>query len=104
MPGPTNTLLIEGSFRELVEEIADYIDNLRKAQSASGGGDSAPPSVRNQVNPLLDAYAKEEEQSAGGEEDNDNVEESRDEVLRAIVDTSGVLGGAPEKGMLGKMI
>lgn len=94
MPGPTNTLLIEGSFRELVEEIADYIDNLRKPQQPN----TDLPSLRTQVNPLLDVYSKAEEQSTGGEEDNDNVEECRDEVLKAVVDSSAILGAAPDKG------
>lgn len=29
MPAPTNTLLIEGSFEELVEELAQYLVSLR---------------------------------------------------------------------------
>ena len=32
MPGPKNTLLIEGSFEELTDEFAQYIDSLKKSQ------------------------------------------------------------------------
>ena len=33
MPAPTTTLLIEGSFSELAEEFAQYVDALRKEGS-----------------------------------------------------------------------
>ncbi|KAI9729036.1 MAG: hypothetical protein M1828_000121 [Chrysothrix sp. TS-e1954] len=84
-----NTLIIEGTFSELTLEIADYIDNLRKAQSESSA------SVREEVAPLLDALGKAEESN-----DTDDIETVRDEVLKPIVDASTVLNSAPEREYL----
>ena len=36
MPGPSNTLLIEGSFGELAEELAQYLDPLLKSEPGAG--------------------------------------------------------------------
>ena len=36
MPGPKNTVLIEGSFEELTDEFAQYIDGLKKSQGDEG--------------------------------------------------------------------
>ena len=73
MPAPTNTLLIEGSFEELVDELAQYIDDVRKKQSE----DSAL--LRSEITPLLE-------------------QGSKDEALRRLVTGSSVLNSAPEKG------
>ena len=73
MPGPTNTLLIEGTFEELVDELAQYIDDVRKKQSE----DSAL--LRSEITPLLE-------------------QGSKDEALRRLVTGSTILNSAPEKG------
>jgi len=73
MPAPANTLLIEGSFEELADEFALYLDNLVKAQ-----GD-ANSSIQSELEPLL-------------------KEDQKDEVLKKLVTGSAVLNSAPEKG------
>lgn len=88
MPGPRNTLLIEGSFKELVEELADYIDNLRKSQSESAA------SLRTDVTQPLENYAQVEES-----ENEDAVDGARDDVLKLVTQSSAVLNQAPERGM-----
>ena len=74
MPGSTNTLLIEGSFEELAEELAQYIDGIRKTQGEEGGN------LQGEVAPLLEQGQK-------------------DEVLKKIVTASAILNAAPEKGI-----
>lgn len=88
MPGPHNTLLIEGGFRELAEELSDYIDNLRKTQNPD-----ASTNLKAEVTPLLEQYTKAEEA-----EEEDAIESARDAALQPIVNISAVLNGAPEKG------
>ena len=73
MPGPTNTLLIEGTFEELADELAQYIDDVRKKQSEDS------PALRAEVTPLLDQSQK-------------------DEALKRLVTASSILNSAPEKG------
>ncbi|MCJ1366638.1 hypothetical protein MMC16_005768 [Acarospora aff. strigata] len=72
MPGPTNTLLIEGTFEELVEELAQYIDGVKKTQGEDGS------SLQGEIAPLLEQGQK-------------------DEVLKKVVTASTVLNAAPEK-------
>ena len=74
MPAPVNTLLIDGSFEELVEEFAQYIDDISKKQ-----GDEASD-IRGEVGALLE-------------------KEQQDEVLKRLVTSSSVLNAAPEKGL-----
>jgi translation initiation factor 3 subunit M len=74
MPGPVTTLLIEGSFEELSDELAQYVDNLKK----SHGDESSD--IQGEVAQLL--------------QDN-----KKDEVLKRLVMGSQVLNQAPEKGM-----
>ncbi|KAL6708677.1 hypothetical protein ACN47E_002373 [Coniothyrium glycines] len=72
MPGPKNTILIEGTFDELTDEFAQYIDNLKKSQGDEGSnlqGESAE---------LL----------------KDN---KKDDVLKKLVVGSQALNQAPEK-------
>lgn len=88
MPGTRNTLLIEGTFRELVEELADYIDNLRKTQ------DESAASLRTDVAQPLEKYAEAEESR-----DEDAVESARDDVLKLITQGSAILNQASERGM-----
>ncbi|EED21715.1 PCI domain protein [Talaromyces stipitatus ATCC 10500] len=83
MPAPTNTLLIEGSFTELCEELAQYLNVLR---SNEGGA-----SVNAEIAPLLEPLRQQEQ---NGEEPNLG---QRDEVLKKIVAAAAVLNNAPEK-------
>ena len=75
MPEPANTLLIEGSFEELAEELAQYLDNVKKTQSEDGSS-----TVHGEVMRLLEQNQK-------------------DDVLKKLVTASVVLNSAPEKGM-----
>lgn len=81
MPAPTTTLLIEGSFSELAEEFANYIDSLRKEGS-----------LQSEIAPLLQPI-REQEQSEGEPD-----QKQYDEVLKKIVGAATALNGAPEKG------
>lgn len=74
MPGPKNTLLIEGSFEELTDEFAQYIDALKKSQ-----GDESS-NVQQEAADLL-------------------KENKKDEVLKKLVVGAQALNQAPEKGM-----
>jgi translation initiation factor 3 subunit M len=74
MPAPVNTLLIDGSFEELCEELAAYLDDLRKKQ----GDENA--NLKGDVSPLLEDGRK-------------------DDALKKVVTASSVLNSAPEKGM-----
>lgn len=73
MPGPKNTLLIEGTFDELTDEFAQYIDSLKKSQ-----GDEAS-NLQGESADLL-------------------KENKKDEVLKKLVVGSQALNQAPEKG------
>ncbi|KAI9759428.1 MAG: hypothetical protein M4579_002342 [Chaenotheca gracillima] len=72
MPGPSNTLLIEGPFEELADELALYLDNVKKGQ-----GDESS-NVQAEIAPLLEQSQK-------------------DEVLKKLVTSSVALNAAPEK-------
>jgi hypothetical protein len=85
MPAPTNTLLIEGSFAELADEFAHYIDALRKNEG---------PSLQSDIAPLLEPLRQQEQ----NEQDPDLKQ--RDEVLKKLVGAAAVLNSAPEKGEL----
>ncbi|KAF2645769.1 PCI-domain-containing protein [Massarina eburnea CBS 473.64] len=73
MPGPTTTLLIEGSFEELADELAQYIDNLKNSPSG-------------------DANSTIQAETAAELKEN-----KKDEVLKKLVMGSQVLNQAPEK-------
>lgn len=72
MAGPNNTLLIEGTFEELTDEFAQYIDQLKKGQ----GEEDA--SLQSEATALL-------------------KENKKDEVLKKLVVGSQALNQAPEK-------
>ncbi|KAI4173358.1 MAG: hypothetical protein LQ348_006593 [Seirophora lacunosa] len=72
MPGPSNTLLIEGSFEELADELSHYIDEVKRKQ---GDNNTA---IQTEITPLLEQNQK-------------------DEVLKKLVTGSAVLNSAPEK-------
>ena len=63
-------VFIDGSFEDLADELAGYIDNVKKADEASG--------VRAEIKALLE-------------------ENKKDEVLKKLVVASAVLNSAPEK-------
>jgi translation initiation factor 3 subunit M len=88
MPGSSNTLLIEGSFSELSEELAQYVDSVAKSEPDSG--------VQNEIAPAL-AEVREKEQ-AEEPADPASIQKQKDEVLKKIVGNAGVLNSAPEKG------
>ena len=73
MPGPSNTLLIEGSFEELTDELAHYIDEIKKKQGEEN------TSVQAEITPLLEQGQK-------------------DDALKKLVNGSTILNAAPEKG------
>lgn len=83
MPAPTTTLLIEGSFSELADEFAHYLDALRKNDS---------PSVHADIAPLLQPLRQQEQN-----DDQPDLKQ-RDEVLKKLVGSAAVLNSAPEKG------
>ncbi|KAI9818218.1 MAG: hypothetical protein M1827_000843 [Pycnora praestabilis] len=72
MAGPTNTLLIEGSFDELADELAQYIDTINNSQNEDDAG------LQSEIGPL----------SAQGQ---------KNDVLKKLVTGSTVLNTAPEK-------
>ena len=76
MSGPSNTLLIEGSFEELADEFAHYLDEVQKKQTPDNNAN-----VQSEITPLLEKGQK-------------------DEVLKKLVTASDVLNSAPEKGGL----
>ena len=76
MPGPSNTLLIEGSFEELADELAHYVDDVQKKQTPDNANN-----IQAEITPLLEKSQK-------------------DEVLKKLVTASDVLNTAPEKGGL----
>lgn len=73
MPGPSNTLLIEGSFEELADELSHYLDDVRKKD-----GDTNT-AIQTEIAQLLEQNHK-------------------DEVLKKLVTGSTALNSAPEKG------
>ena len=83
MPAPTTTLLIEGSFSELAEEFAQYLDALRKDEASN---------IQADVAPLLQPLRQQEQ----NEEQPDLKQ--RDEILKKLVSGAASLNAAPEKG------
>ena len=75
MPAPTHTLLIEGAFEELAEELAQYIDDIQKKQNPEAS------SIKSDIGPLLEQGKK-------------------DDALKKLVTGSATLNHAPERGKL----
>ena len=73
MPAAVNTLLIEGTFEELCDELAVYLDGLNTAKEQQS-------SIQSEIQTLLQ-------------------EEKKDEVLKKIVTATPVLNSAPERGV-----
>ncbi|CEN60090.1 Putative Eukaryotic translation initiation factor 3 subunit M [Aspergillus calidoustus] len=82
MPAPSTTLLIEGSFSELSEEFAAYLDALNKSEDSP---------IQTELAPLLQPL-REQEQN-----DTQIDQSKRDEVLKKLVGSAAVLSTAPEK-------
>jgi hypothetical protein len=89
MPGPSNTLLIEGSFCELIEELAQYLDPLLKSEPGAG--------LEADIEPALKEIREKEQ--AEEPSDPDALQKKKDEVLKKIVGKASVFNSAPEKGM-----
>ncbi len=89
MPAPSNTLLIEGSFSELAEELAIYLDNLAKSEEGAGV-------LTDIEQPLSTIREAEQSQEAVDEK---AVQKVKNDVLKKIVTKAAVLNTAPERGM-----
>lgn len=88
MPGPSNTLLIEGSFAELADELAQYLDTVSKAEADAG--------IQSEISTALgDIREKEQAEEAV---DPASIQKRKDEVLKKIVGKAAVLNSAPERG------
>lgn len=87
MPAPSNTLLIEGSFSELADELAQYIDQLSKVE---GSG------VRADIETLLAAIRESEQSQESVSEA--TIQNQKNDVLKKIVTKAQVLNNAPERG------
>jgi translation initiation factor 3 subunit M len=92
MPAPSNTLLIEGSFSELAEELAQYIDTTSKAEEGTG--------LQPEVEPLLAVVRQAEQTNEEQSVDDAKVQSARDDALKKIVTKAAALNTAPEKGLL----
>ena len=88
MPAPSNTLLVEGSFPELSEELAQYIDNLNKAE-----GDKT---LQAELAPLLEQIRSSEQGEDAAQDE--NIGKQREEIMKKLVTASSILNSAPEKG------
>jgi hypothetical protein len=89
MPGPSNTLLIEGSFSELAEELAQYLDPLNKAEAGAG--------LEAEIKAALKEIRDKEE--ADEPSNPEALQKQKDDVLKKLVGKAGVLNSAPEKGI-----
>lgn len=94
MPAPSTTLLVEGNFPDLINELVEYVDNLKKTQNQNNE-ESAASTLKTDVEGPLGQYTQAEE--AG---DQAKVLNAREDVLKVIVPAaSNVLNTAPERGM-----
>ena len=81
--------MIEGSFWELAEELAEYLDPLNKAEAGAG--------VQAEIEPTLKEIREKEE--AEESSDSEALQKQKDEVLKKLVGKASVLNSAPEKGL-----
>ena len=84
-------MLVDGSFRDLADELAGYIDGLRKAQNPD---DST--SLREEISPLLNDVTQAEQIEDDNRED--EIDKAKDAVLEVITKVSTILNTAQEKG------
>ena len=89
MPGPANTLLIEGSFSELSEELARYLDSLSKTDPTSG--------VEASIAPYLTAIREQEQAEEHSESTSE--QKQKDDLLKQLVGNAAIINNAPDKGM-----
>ncbi|EEQ91847.1 eukaryotic translation initiation factor 3 subunit M [Blastomyces dermatitidis ER-3] len=82
-----NTLLIEGTFTELADELAQYIDAIRKVEKG----------VNAEITPALDALREMEQTEEPSAAQSQQILAKRDEVLKKIVVAAPALNAAPEK-------
>ncbi|EHY52139.1 hypothetical protein HRR83_003296 [Exophiala dermatitidis] len=87
MPGPTNTLLIEGTFSELAEEFAQYLDALSKAEEGAG----VLAEIGQPLNNIREAEQTQEQV------DDAALQSQKDEVLKKLVTKASILNSAPER-------
>lgn len=80
---PVSTLLIEGSFAELAEELAQYLDTLDE-----GAG------IANSIESELGQIREAESQETG----NTSGQKAKDDVLKKIITKATTLNKAPERG------
>lgn len=80
----TSTLLIEGSFPELAEELAQYLDTLSE-------GAGILTSIEGDLNSIREAESQESDEAQ-------SIQKSKDDVLKKIITKATVLNGAPERG------
>lgn len=90
MPGPSNTLLIEGSFSELADELAQFIDGVLKPEDGSG--------VQADAKPVLDQIQQIEQAEDPQTVDQTKLEDLKNDALKKIVTKASALNNAPEKG------
>lgn len=79
-----STLLIEGSFPELAEELAQYLDSLSEGAGVTG-------SIESELNQMREAESQEST-------DNASIQKLRDDVLKKIITKATILNNAPERG------
>ncbi|PGH27824.1 hypothetical protein AJ80_00374 [Polytolypa hystricis UAMH7299] len=92
---PSNTLLIEGTFSELADEFAQYIDSLRKSNEPTT---PSPASVHADVSPGLQKLReKEADEEEPSDAEKEQIFKQRDEVLKKLVLSAPALNSAPEK-------
>ena len=90
MPGPSNTLLIEGSFSELADELSQYIDNVAKSEEGAG--------LQSEVEASLATIRESEQSQEPQSVDSAKLQAARDDALKKIVTKASALNNAPEKG------
>lgn len=83
----TNTLLVEGSFSELADELAQYLDTISKVESDSG--------IAADIEPLLNQIREVEAEETA---DLASVQKQKDDVLKKIVTKATILNNAPDRG------
>ncbi len=80
--------MIEGSFAELSEELAQYLDTVSKSESGAG--------LFVEIEPTLNEIRETE---ADESPDQEALQKQKDEVLKKLVGKASVLNSAPEKGL-----
>jgi translation initiation factor 3 subunit M len=90
MPGPSNTLLIEGSFSELSEELAQFIDGVAKAEEGAG--------LRGDIKSSIEELQQIEQAGDAQSADQTKVQQLKDDILKKVVTKAADLNKAPEKG------